>query len=261
MTLPKLTSPALDSIPWVSHGFFTRRGGAGQGLYATLNCAFSAKGDPRETVIENRSRVARALGLADADDLLTLDQRHTCDALAVTSPWKSGARPIADGHATAKAGLALGVLTADCVPVLFASAEVKVIGAAHAGWKGALSGVLESTVARMREAGAAPSGIHAVIGPCIGPKSYEVGAAFREPFLAQDEKNDRFFKPGPAEGKLFFDLPGYAAARLRAMGLGGVHDLARDTLSDEETFFSYRRSTLRGEADYGRQIAVIALKA
>ncbi len=252
--LPALRAEAGDPPP---HAFFTRQGGVSTGCFESLNCGFGA-GDSTTAVAENRRRAARTLGL-DAGRLLTCRQVHGSRVVRVTTPWDIAAAPEADGLATRTPGLALGVLTADCAPVLFWDRAAGVIGAAHAGWQGALSGVLEATVDAMVGLGAATARIRAVIGPCIGPDSYEVGAEFCERFLVDDPANTRFFGPAPRPGHHLFDLPGYGQARLEAAGLPGVAWTGGDTLAEASRFFSYRRECLTGGRDYGRGLSVIRL--
>ncbi len=249
------TSPALDGLPGIAHGFFGRAGGVSQGIYASLNCGQGSNDRP-EDVAGNRARVARAVGVAP-DRLVSVHQVHGREAVTVTAPWIE--RPRADAMVTAVAGLALGVLAADCTPVLFADPEARVIGAAHAGWRGALAGITDATVEAMMALGARPERIRAAIGPTIRGQSYEVGAEFPGPFLAESADNIRFFRPAARAGHQMFDLPGYLAARLRRSGLAAVDDLEQDTLTQPERFFSYRRTTLAGETDYGRQLSAIAL--
>jgi hypothetical protein len=196
----------------------------------------------------------------EAENLLTLDQRHTSDAVRVTAAWTRENLPIADALVTAAAGFGMGVLTADCVPVLFASKKDKIVGAAHAGWKGAITGVLEAAVGEMEALGAKVSDIAAAIGPCIGPQSYEVSEDFSKPFLAQGSEHARFFMPAARPGHLMFNLSGYVMHRLTAAGIETVYDTQQDTLPQEDVYFSYRRSCLRGESDYGRQISIISIK-
>jgi hypothetical protein len=230
------------------HGFFTRNGGVSTGLYASLNCSFSSD-DPAH-VRENRARVAAAMGVP-REHLLGLKQVHGDGVVTVREPWAEGAGPAADALVTNVPGLALGVITADCAPVLFCGDGV--VGAAHAGWRGALAGVLEATVMAMHKLGAQE--IHAVIGPCIGQASYEVGADMRDALLARHAADARFFTAG-RPGHWWFDLPGYCAARLHAAGVK-AQALGLDTCAQEQQFFSYRRKTLRGEAATGHQISVI----
>jgi YfiH family protein len=256
----KFLTTDLGTIPWVSHGFFTRNGGVSEGIYASNNCGIGS-GDAPERVRANRAKAAESLGLAP-QNILTLHQVHSAKAVRVTEGWEPGKGPEADALVTDKKGLGLAVLTADCAPVLFASRGRKVVAAAHAGWKGVLGGVLDAAVAGMTALGAKPMDIAAAVGPCIGPKSYEVREDFRQPFLAADAHNERFFAETEREGerRYLFDLPGYAVHRLQKLGIGTIHTLDQDTLPNEEAWFSYRRTTLRGEKDYGRQISVIAIR-
>ncbi len=252
---PALTSPALGGLPGIAHGFFGRAGGVSQGIYASLNCGQGSNDRP-EDVAENRARVARGVGVAP-DRLVSVHQVHGREAVTVTAPWSE--RPKADAMVTAVPGLALGVLAADCTPVLFADPEARVVGAAHAGWRGALAGVTDATIAAMVALGARTDRIRAAIGPTIRGQSYEVGAEFPGPFLADSADNARFFRPAARAGHQMFDLPGYLAARLRRSGIAAVDDLEQDTLTQPAQFFSYRRTTLAGEPDYGRQLSAIAL--
>lgn len=243
----------------VHHGFYGRRGGVSSGLYDSLNCGLGTQ-DDSDAVHENRSRVAGEFGLS-AEQLVTTYQCHSAACTYVDAPF-SGGRPKVDAMVTDKAGLALGILTADCGPVLFAGRKANgapVIGAAHAGWGGALRGVLENTLQAMGEAGAAWGSIRAAVGPCIGPASYEVSAGFDDPFLKDDPQAEKFFKAGRREGHLMFDLPGYIAFRLARAGVSQVEIAGVDTYRNEADCFSYRRTTHRGEADYGRQVSVIAI--
>ena len=252
-----ITAPALDH-PAVAHGFFTRRGGVSGGLYASLNGGTGSR-DARSNVMENRRRMAEALGVAP-DRLVLPWLVHSPDALAIEAPFAESARPKCDGLATRARGLALGVTGADCGVVLLASAADGVIGACHAGWKGAFTGVLEATVTRMTELGARRDAITAALGPTIARGSYEVGPEFRARFVARDEDYGVFFAPSRRPDHHLFDLPGFIGTRLRATGIGHVADLGLDTYADEARFFSYRRATHRGEADYGRLVAAIALR-
>jgi polyphenol oxidase len=247
----------LEKIKYVRHGFFTRQGGASGGIYNSLNCAFSS-GDDKDAVRQNREKVAEALHL-EPDNIVTVYQVHSAKVVTVNEPWARDKAPEADALITDKRGIGLAVLTADCAPILFASKNNKVVAAAHAGWKGALTGIAEEAVRNFSHFGVAPADVVAAIGPCIGPQSYEVKEDFRQPFLEQDSGNGQFFTPGKP-GHLVFDLPGYIAARLRQIGVGTVFDMRQDTLANEGAFFSYRRTTLRGEKDYGRQISVIAIR-
>jgi YfiH family protein len=251
MTLEILTA---DSLSPLRHGFFTRRGGASSGVFSGLNCG-PGSSDQSEIVQINRSRVADAMGVA-ADHLITVHQVHSADVVTVTGPM--GTRPRADAMVTNVPGVALAVLTADCQPVLFADVGNGVIGAAHAGWRGALDGVLEATVAGMEGLGADRRRIKAVIGPSISQAAYEVGPEFIDAFLAEDPDNARFFANG-AGGRYQFDLPGFGLHRLRQSGIGQAEWTRHCTYGDPERFYSYRRTTHAGEADYGRLISVIRL--
>ncbi len=233
------------------HGFFTRNGGVSTGPYTSLNCGLSGA-DEAANIRENRARVAQALGIAPAL-LLGLKQVHGTEVVTVTTPWAIGAGPEADALVTNRPGLALGVITADCAPILLSDPTGTIIGAAHAGWRGAFLGVLEATVAAMRALGAPH--IRAAIGPCIHQASYEVSADLRTPIVEDDATAARFFIPGRPE-RWQFDLPGYCAARLKAAGVA-TDILPNDTCAQEQTFFSYRRKTLRHEAATGHQISVI----
>jgi YfiH family protein len=250
MTIPRLTDPILA----VPHGFFTRAGGVSTGPYASLNCSLSGA-DDRAAVLENRARVAETLGVP-AGRLVGLTQVHGIAVATVTAPWAPGDGPKADGMVTATAGIALGVITADCGPVLFADRAAGIVGAAHAGWRGAVAGILEATVAAMVALGAEPGRIAAVIGPCIRQTSYEVAVDLRDAVLARDAADTRFFQAGRPE-RWLFDLPGYCAARLRAAGVGQVAVTPGDTAAEPDRFFSHRRRTLAGGGPIGHQIAVI----
>ena len=241
-----IKSPLLESNI-IAHGFFGRQGGVSSGLYDSLNCGLGTK-DDRANVTENRRRVLDTIG---ADYLMTLYQEHTSLCVPVTDPWNAGEGPKADAVVTDVPGIALGVLTADCAPVLFSGTRndgSPVIGAAHAGWRGAIGGVVENTLAQMYALGAVH--IQVSIGPCIGPKSYEVSPGFEAPFLARDSANSRFFQSN------HFDLPGYVLSRLKDK----AEWCGIDTYIDDTDYFSYRRKTHKNEPDYGRQISVIAIK-
>jgi hypothetical protein len=251
-----------DLLP-APHGFFTRRGGVSAGAFSSLNCSLSSPDDPA-AVQENRARVARTLD-TEPVRLLGLTQVHGTRVVTVTAPWAPGQGEKADAMVTDRAGLALGIVTADCAPVLFADADRKIVGAAHAGWRGAVAGVLEATIAAMAALGASPGRITAAIGPCIAQASYEVGPDLRDVVLARSTDDAVFFAPGQQQGRWQFDLPGYCAARLTAAGVAHVIVTGRDTLTEEDRFFSYRRRTLaqaRGETGakagpIGHQISVI----
>ena len=254
MTLEILTSDALTPL---RHGFFTRRGGASSGVYAGLNCG-GGSGDQSDSVRINRARVASALGVAP-DALLTAHQVHSARVVSVTGPWADpDDRPRADGLATATPGLALAILTADCQPVLMADPDAGVIGAAHAGWRGALDGVLEATIDAMVALGARRAHIRAVIGPCISQRAYEVGPELLDDFLAADPEASRFFVNG-ASDRYHLDLPGYGLHRLRMAGIAQAEWTRHCTYSDPGAFYSYRRSVHAAEADYGRLISAICL--
>lgn len=255
MQPPRRTAPILESLPGVTHGFFGRVGGVSEGLYASLNCGPGSKDDPA-AVAENRSRVAASLAVPP-DRLLSPYQVHGAATASVSGPW-AGERPQADALVTAETGLALSVLTADCAPVLLADADARVIGAAHAGWKGLLAGVLDSVVDAMCGLGAERGTLRATIGPAIAQPSYEVGPEFYSQFVAEDSANAAFFGTGPGD-RFRFDLPGACASRLIRLGLGSVETLRFDTCALEADYFSNRRALLKGEQDYGRNIAVIAL--
>jgi len=240
----------------VAHGFFGRKGGVSTGLYDSLNCG-PGSGDAREAVLENRARATAALS-SDAT-LVTLYQIHSAQAVTVNTPWQVADNPKADAFATNRSGIALGILTADCAPILLADPQAHVIGAAHAGWGGAFAGVAESVVAAMERLGAKRERITAAIGPCISQPSYEVGPEFKPRFIAADPANERFFEPSQRAGHWQFDLPAYVAHRLRQSGIGPIETLRACTYLDEASFFSYRRTTHRKEADYGRQLSAIML--
>lgn len=243
------------SLGGFPHGFLGRRGGVSVGELAGLNVGYGSS-DDRLAIDENRLRAVAAL-LRDAD-LATVHQIHSAEVVHAARPWPQGERPRADAMVTDRPNLLLGILTADCAPVLFADHEAAVVGAAHAGWRGALAGVTDSTVAAMERLGARRDNIHAAVGPCIGQPSYEVDEAFRTRFVEHDPDNRRFFVVGAA-GKPHFDLEAYVVHRLIAAGVGEVEALNLDTYADPERFYSYRRSTHRGEADYGRQLSAIAI--
>ncbi len=255
---PKIESALLSSLPGIAHGFFTRQGGVSSGIYASLNCG-PGSGDDPSAVTENRRRVATALHVA-ATAPLSVHQEHGCVAVyAGASCWPDGKRPKADAMVTDRPGVVIGVLTADCAPILLADARAGIVAAAHSGWKGALGGIIEATVAAMESRGARRADIHALIGPCIGPDSYEVGPEFPGHFDDPAIDRESFFRPAATSGKWLFDLPGFVAFRLRQAEIKHIADIGRDTLKEEENFFSYRRTTLRSEADYGRQISAICL--
>ncbi|WP_213773263.1 peptidoglycan editing factor PgeF [Bradyrhizobium sp. dw_78] len=252
-----LTSPLLSAVPGLRHAFFSREGGVSGGIYAGLNAGVGSQDDPAH-VAENRRRMAEQMGVAPAH-FLTVHQTHSPDAVVATLPWDTASRPRADAIVTRTEGLAIGATAADCGPILLADANARVIGAAHAGWKGALSGVLESTIAAMEKLGAARGGMIAAIGPLIRQQSYEVGGEFVERFIEADAENGRFFMPSVRAGHSMFDLAGFIRLRLENAGVLMIDDTGIDTYSDER-FYSYRRSVHRNEPDYGRHVHAIALE-
>jgi polyphenol oxidase len=251
-----LGSPLLSAVPGLRHAFFSREGGVSEGIYAGLNAGLGSRDDP-EHVAENRRRMAEQLGVP-LPRFLSVHQTHSPDVLVATGPWDGTARPKADALVTRTEGLALGVTAADCGPILFVDPSARVIGAAHAGWKGALTGVLESTIDAMEKLGADRAGIVAAIGPLIRQESYEVGREFVERFIDADAEHGVFFIPGERDGHAMFDLAGFIRMRLENAGVLMIDDLGIDTYADER-FFSYRRSVHRKEADYGRHVHAIAL--
>ena len=257
MNLPRALTADSLRLPGVGHGFFTRVGGVSRGVYASLNGGVGSRDSP-EAVAENRSRAAAALGVA-SERLAVPYQIHSANAAAISEPWPPGDRPACDALVTASPGLALGVTGADCGMILFADRRARVIGAAHAGWKGALTGVVEATVAAMERLGARRGDVTAALGPCIGRASYEVGPEFVAAFAAAGEETARYFTPSRKEGHSKFDLNAYIAERAARAGIGAFEDLALDTYANEQQFFSYRRKTHRREPDYGRLMSVIVL--
>jgi polyphenol oxidase len=249
-------SPLLSAIPGLRHAFFTREGGVSGGIYAGLNGGLGSSDDPA-SVAENRRRMAQQMGVSP-EHFLSVWQVHSPDAVVATGPWEGASRPRADAMVTRTEGLAIGVTAADCGPILFVDPNARVIGAAHAGWKGALTGVLESTVDAMEKLGAERSGIVAAIGPLIRQHSYEVGGEFVERFVEADAENALFFMPSTREGHAMFDLASFIRTRLENAGVLMIDDTGIDTYSDER-FYSYRRSVHRGEPDYGRHVHAIAL--
>ncbi|MBP6014790.1 MAG: peptidoglycan editing factor PgeF [Alphaproteobacteria bacterium] len=247
------------ALSGVAHGFFGRNGGVSSGIFTSLNCGFGSS-DDAVNVRENRSRVASWLGTQEPN-VLTVYQIHSAEAVHVTAPWARGDAPKADGMATTMRGVALGVLAADCAPILFSDAEAGVIGAAHSGWKGAIGGIGEATVALMEKLGATRSRIRAAIGPCISQASYEVGPEFRERFVTASAAYARFFSAGARPSHWQFDLPGFVAQRLTVLGLASVEPLNACTYKHDSAYFSFRRTTHRGESDYGRNLSVIMLRS
>jgi YfiH family protein len=254
--IPVVTGAALTVLPHIRHGFFTRSGGVSTGLYASLNCGVGSN-DERRNVLDNRARVAAALGV-DAASLATPYQVHGTDAVVVGAIWEPGKGPKADAVVTDRPGVAIGVGTADCGPVLLADPQAGVVGAAHAGWRGALAGISDAAITAMEGLGARRDRIVAVLGPTISQENYEVGPEVRSAFLAADPANARFFAAAARPDRAMFDLPGYIVARLSAAGVA-ASAVGLCTYADPGRFFSYRRATHRGEADYGRLISAIAL--
>jgi YfiH family protein len=257
MAVPVLTSVALSKLGGIRHAFFTRMGGVSEGVYASLNSGVGSNDTP-ENVSENRARMAAALRVAPTH-LLTAYQVHSPTVVEVERPWSHAERPRADAIVTKVPALAICVSTADCGPVLLADAEAQVIGAAHAGWRGAIGGVLEAVIAAMERLGADRRRMVAALGPTISQPNYEVGAELVAQFITADTANIRFFKAAERAGHAYFDLPGYIAARLHAAAVGTVEDLSRCTYAEPEQFYSYRRTTHRREPDYGRHINAIVL--
>jgi hypothetical protein len=255
--LEPFTADCLAILPGIRHGFFTRRGGISRGLYRDLNCG-AGSSDDRVAVIENRARVARHLG-STHDDVVTLYQVHSAEALVVDRAVPREALPKADALVTKTRGLAIGVLTADCTPILFAAPEAGVVAAAHAGWRGALSGILAATVEAMERLGARRSDLRAAIGPCIAQRAYEVGPEFEAAFLKADPMNSRFFFRKSGRDKAHFDLPGFIHQRLLSLNVTIIEKNAFCTYENESLFFSFRRSQHRNEPDYGRQISAIVV--
>jgi polyphenol oxidase len=253
----RLASPLLSAIPGLRHAFFTREGGVSGGLYDSLNGGIGSNDDPAH-VAENRRRMAEEMAVAPSH-FLSVHQIHSPDAVVATGPWQGPARPRADAIVTRTEGLSIGATAADCGPILLVDPNARVIGAAHAGWKGALTGIVESTVEAMEKLGAERGGIVAAIGPLIRQHSYEVGGEFVERFVEADAENGPFFLPAEREGHAMFDLAGYIRMRLENAGVLMIDDIGVDTYSDER-FYSYRRSVHRNEPDYGRHVHAIALE-
>ncbi len=252
-----LQAPALSKLARIRHGFFTRGGGVSGGVYATLNGGVGSNDAP-DKVAENRARMAAALGVAP-DHFLTAYQIHSPSVVVADKPWAQENRPRGDAIVTRTPGLAIGVSTADCGPLLLADADARVIGAAHAGWRGALTGVVEATIAAMEKLGADRARLVAALGPAISQPNYEVGPEFVSRFLAADADNTRFFAPSERAGHAMFDLAGYITDRVQRAGVAKFENLALCTFAEPERFFSYRRTTKLGEPDYGRHINAIAL--
>jgi len=252
----RLDSPLLSAVPNLRHAFFTREGGVSSGIYTALNGGLGSSDDPAD-VAENRRRIAEQMGTS-LEHFLSVHQVHSPDAVIATGPWQGAARPKADAIVTRNEGLAIGVTAADCGPILFVEPRARVIGAAHAGWKGALTGIVESTIEAMEKLGAERGGIVAAIGPLIRQESYEVGPEFVTRFLDADAEYGMFFIPSTREGHAMFDLAGFIRMRLENAGVLMIDDLGVDTYADER-FYSYRRSVHRNEPDYGRHVHAIAL--
>ena len=253
----RLASPLLSAIPGLRHAFFTRDGGVSDGIYADLNGGLGSNYDPTN-VTENRRRMAAQMGVSP-EHFLSVWQIHSPDAVVASGPWENASRPRADAIVTSTEGLAIGITAADCGPILLVDPNARVIGAAHAGWKGALTGIVESTVGAMEKLGAERGGIVAAVGPLIRQHSYEVGGEFVERFIEADAENGAFFIPSAREGHAMFDLAGFIRTRLENSGVLMIDDIGLDTYSDER-FFSYRRSVHRKEPDYGRHVHAIALE-
>lgn len=253
--LPAFHAETLSGTKGIRHAFFTRDGGVSEGLYRSLNCGYGSDDNP-EHVAENRRRAAHALEV-DTACLVTSYQIHSADVVTVDAPWDRAEAPRADGMVTATPGIALGILTADCAPVLFADEKAEVIGACHAGWRGALDGVTDATLTAMERLGAQRNRTKAVIGPCIAQTSYQVGAEFQAEFVATDPGHYRYFKPD--NDRYRFDLAGYLLARLRDEGVDSPHWVGLDNCAERDRLFSYRRSTLAKEPDFGRGLSAIVL--
>ena len=255
--VPIIASPLLAELPGIRHGFFTRQGGVSEGVFDSLNVGLGSGDDPL-CVAENRDRAGRALGQHGAA-LLTCYQIHSAMAVTVAAPFDDE-RPRADAIVTRTPGLVCGALAADCAPVLIADPEARIVAAVHAGWRGALAGVVGSAIDAMVWLGADPARMSAAVGPCISPASYEVGLEFLDAFVAADVANDRFFNPGARPEKRLFDLPAYVLSRLAAAGVARAEWTRRDTLAEEDWFYSNRRAVHRGEPDYGRLLSAISLE-
>ncbi len=247
----------FSKMPGIRHGFFDRHGGASQGIYTSLNCGIGSD-DDKDTVVNNRATVASHLKLAPPQ-LITAYQHHSANVVTVTSPWSITDAPMADGMVTNIEHIGLGLLTADCAPVLFADPTTHVIGAAHAGWRGAIAGICDNIITAMENLGAQRSAIVAVIGPTISQSAYEVGPEFIEEFLKQDSAHEQFFVASSCDKHFMFDLPGYLLQRLETANIASSSWVGNCTYAQEDQFFSYRRATHKSEKDYGRQISVIAL--
>jgi YfiH family protein len=252
-----LEAENLKRLPGIRHGFFTRQGGVSQGIYASLNCGSGSDDDP-ERVLENRKRVTRHLG-GTYEDVVTLYQEHGTTALGVSGPVARSALPRADAIISATPGLVIGVLTADCAPVLLADPDARVVATVHAGWRGAVAGIIDSAISEMERLGARRERVSAAVGPCINQTAYEVGPEFEAQFLSRDPASSRFFGRRDQGSRPHFDLPGFVVQRLRVAGIGHVLGISTCTYENESLFFSYRRKTQRHEPDYGRQISAIVV--
>lgn len=252
-----LQAALIATLPGIRHAFFTRNGGVSQGVYDSLNGGVGSNDSP-EHVAENRARMAMSLGVIP-ERFLTAYQVHSPDVIVVDKPWMPDDRPRVDAIVTREPELAIGVSTADCGPLLFADADARVIGAAHAGWRGAFTGVIETTIGAMEKLGASRDNISVALGPCISQPNYEVGAEFVERFLAADMDNTRFFIDAGREGHAMFDLKAYIASRVQKAGIVNYEDVGLCTYAEPERFFSFRRTTHQSEPDYGRHINAIAL--
>ena len=252
-----LKASILNTLGGINHGFFCRKNGYSSGFYASLNCGLGS-GDNEEIVVRNRNFCAGQLGVK-TDHLLTVNQQHTTKVVKVKQPWSAVEAPVADALVTTQPGIVLGILTADCAPVLLSDSGSGVIGAVHAGWRGALNGVIEATVKAMTELKANPERIQAAVGPCIGFNSYEVGPEFKERLVQKDLTNSSFFREAHTTGHSYFNLSSYVAERLYSTGISQIETLSVDTYDDEDRFFSYRRTCHRKDPAYGRQLSGIAL--
>jgi YfiH family protein len=252
-----LQARSLSALPGIRHAFFTRAGGVSGGLYESLNGGLGSEDSPTK-VAENRARMAAAIGVRP-ENFLSVYQIHSPNVVIADAPWPAADRPRADAIVTKTPGLGIGIGTADCGPVLFADPDARVVGAAHAGWRGAFTGVLEATIAEMEKLGAKRERISAAAGPMISQRNYEVGKELIDRFLEADKDNAKYFAPAAREGHAMFDLPRYVIDRLQRAGVAQVEDLACCTYADEAQFYSYRRATHRKEPDYGRHINAIAL--
>ncbi len=253
-----IRAPALDVLNGIQHGFLTRKGGVSTGIFASLNCGYGS-GDLESNILINRERAANKLGLS-ADNLVTAYQIHSNTVVEVREPWNGNEQPRADAMVSLVPGLALGILTADCVPVLLTDIEAGVVGAAHAGWKGALAGITEATLSAMEKLGARRNNTVGAIGPCIRQASYEVGPELRDLFISLSDENNQFFLPSVTTGHFMFDLAGFVLDSLAVGGVGIIDDTKHDTYKDESLFFSFRRGTHLEETNYGRGISLIALE-